>query len=143
MRATKTTRRIRTYSELRRLETLRERFDYLRLGGYVGDTTFGSDRYINQAFYRSKEWRDLRWHVIARDNGCDLGHPDFVIPHRVTIHHLNPMRPSDIVNDDEMILNPEYLITTTLLTHNAIHYGDSSLLPQPLIQRHAGDTKLW
>lgn len=139
----KTTRKIRTYSELRRLETLAERFHYLKLGGFVGEATFGSDRYINQAFYRSKEWRDLRWHVIARDNGCDLGVPGHEINFRVTIHHLNPMRPSDIINDDETILNPEYLITTTQLTHNAIHYGNEDLLPQPLIQRRPGDTTLW
>lgn len=138
-----TTRRIRTYSELRRLATLRERFDYLRLNGYVGDTTFGSDRYLNQKFYKSREWRQLRHHVIARDNGCEMGLADFPIQHEVRIHHLNPMRPSDIVNSDDMILNPEYLITVSLMTHNAVHYGDEDLLPRPFIQRQPGDTKLW
>lgn len=136
-------RKIRTYTELRRLNTLRERFEYLRLNGYVGDTTFGSDRYINQKFYSSREWRQLRHHVIARDNGCEMGVPDFPIQHEVRVHHLNPMRPSDIVNSDDMILNPEYLITVSLMTHNAVHYGDEDLLPRPMVQRHPGDTTLW
>jgi len=134
--------RIRTYSELRRLETLRERFDYLKLSGRVGDATFGFDRYINQQFYRSKEWRDIRSHVIARDLGCDLGIPDHEIHNGLYIHHLNPMTVDDIVRGDDSILDPEYLITTKLNTHNAIHYGDERQLPE-LVERRPGDTKLW
>jgi len=134
---------IKSYSELRRLSTLEERYRYLALGGNVGRTTFGFERYINQAFYTSKQWRDIRNHVIFRDNGCDLGIEGYEIHSRLYVHHLNPMRPEDIVDADESILDPEFLITTTHLTHNAIHYGDESLLPRQVIQRMPGDTKLW
>jgi hypothetical protein len=139
----RTTRKIRTYSELKRLGTLEERYRYLKLGGYVGENTFGFDRYINQAFYKSREWLDLRWQIIARDQGCDLGVEGYEIHARPTIHHLNPMTPRDIVDDDEKILNPEYLILTCQLTHNAIHYGNEELLPRPFTPRRPGDTKLW
>jgi hypothetical protein len=138
-----TIRKIRSYTELRRLGTIEERFRYLKLGGYVGESTFGFDRYINQAFYRSKEWKDLRYYIIARDQGCDLGLEGYEIHHRPTIHHMNPMTPRDIVEDDDKILNPEHLILTTLLTHNGIHYGDESALPRPFTVRRPGDTKLW
>jgi len=134
--------RIRTYSELRRLDTLRDRFDYLKLSGRVGDATFGFDRYVNQLFYRSKEWRDVRSRVIARDLGCDLGIPDHEIHSGLYIHHMNPMTVDDIVRGDDSILDPEYLITTRLNTHNAIHYGDERQLPV-LVERRPGDTKLW
>ena len=135
--------RIRTYSELSRLQSLEERFDYLSLKGQVGESTFGFDRYINQNFYKSKEWRDIRHHVIARDEGMDLGVPGFEIFDRPIIHHMNPMTVKDIVHATENILNPEYLITTTHDTHNAIHYGDKSLLPRILVERRPGDTRLW
>lgn len=135
--------KIRTYSELRTLETIEERFKYLSLRGKPGDQTFGFDRYMNQMFYRSKEWRDIRHYVIVRDNGCDLGIEGFDIHSRLTIHHMQPIKISDIVHGDDSILDPEYLITTTLMTHNAIHYGDESLLPVQLVARTPGDTKLW
>lgn len=135
--------RIRTYSELSRLQSLEERFDYLALKGQVGESTFGFDRYINQNFYKSKEWRDIRHHVIARDEGMDLGVPGFDIFDRPIIHHMNPMTVQDIVHATENILNPEYLITTTHDTHNAIHYGDKNLLPRLLVERRPGDTRLW
>ena len=135
--------RIRTYSELSRLQSLEERFDYLALKGQVGESTFGFDRYINQNFYKSKEWRDIRHHVIARDEGMDLGVPGFEIFDRPIIHHMNPMTVQDIVHATENILNPEYLITTTHDTHNAIHYGDKNLLPRLLVERRPGDTRLW
>lgn len=135
--------RIRTYSELSRLQSLEERFDYLALKGQVGESTFGFDRYINQNFYKSKEWRDIRHHVIARDEGMDLGVPGFEIFDRPIIHHMNPMTVRDIVHATDNILNPEYLITTTHDTHNAIHYGDKSLLPRLLVERRPGDTRLW
>lgn len=134
---------IRSYSELRRLSTLEERFKYLALYEKVGKSTFGFDRYINQAFYKSTEWRQIRHHVIVRDNGCDLGISGYEINAPMTIHHLNPMTPRDIIEDDETILDPEFLITTTLRTHNAIHFGDESLLPKPWVERRPGDTKLW
>lgn len=134
---------IRTYSELIRLSLFEDRFRYLSLKGQVGEATFGFDRYINQAFYRSAQWRSIRHEVIVRDNGCDLGVEGFEIHERVIIHHMNPMRVADIVGDDSSILDPEFLICVTHKTHNAIHYGDERLLPQPLIERRPGDTKLW
>jgi hypothetical protein len=135
--------RIRSYPELRRIETFEDRFKYLALKGVVGDSTFGFDRYINQQFYTSREWRQIRHHVIARDNGCDLGIEGYEIHSKLIIHHMNPMTADDIVQGDEDILNPDFLITTTLQTHNAIHYGDERLLPRPFVERRPGDTKLW
>lgn len=134
---------IRTYSELRRLDTLEERYKYLALHGQVGDITFGFDRYLNQDFYRSTEWRNIRHHVIARDNGCDLGVEGYDINDRIYVHHMTPMNVEDLVDGDEQILNPEFLISVTHRTHNAIHYGDVKLLPRKLVERRPGDTKLW
>lgn len=134
---------IRRYSELRRLNTLKERFDYLKLNGRVGEATFGWDRWINQQFYTSREWRQRRFDVIARDLGCDLGVEGYEIHKGLYIHHMNPLSAEDIKAGNVDILDPEYLITVTHRTHNAIHYGDEKLLPRPLVERHAGDTKLW
>lgn len=133
----------RSYSELVSFETFEERYDYLQLRGVVADTTFGYDRWLNQDFYRSKEWRDIRHHVIARDLGMDLGVEGFEIHDRVIIHHMNPMIPKDIVDNASYILDPEFLITTTHQTHNAIHYGDRSLLTVAPVERSPGDTTLW
>ena len=133
----------RTYSELAELETFEERFRYLALRGRVGDVTFGFDRHLNQNFYTSTEWRHIRTHVIARDLGCDLGVEGYDIHDRVYIHHMNPMTVADVVHGSSDILDPEYLITTTHRTHNAIHYGDERLLPRQLVERRPGDTKLW
>lgn len=133
----------RTYSELIQLETFEERFDYLVLNGEIGEITFGFDRWINQRFYKSREWRDARNFVIARDEGCDLAVPSFEIHAEILIHHMNPIGSKDIVHGDPDILNPEYLITTTKNTHNAIHYGNRSLLPKPFVSRSRFDTKLW
>lgn len=135
--------RIRTYSELRRLRTFEDRFRYLSLRADVGDSTFGFDRYMNQQFYRSRQWRRLREDVIVRDNGCDLGVEGFEIFDRIIIHHMNPMTVENIVDGDEAILNPEFLICVTHKTHNAIHYGDESNLPKRYVPRSPGDTKLW
>ena len=134
---------IRRYSELRHIPTFEERFDYLKLNGSVGRETFGFDRYINQRFYTSKEWRDIRHHVIARDLGLDLGAEGYEINSRILIHHMNPIVVDDILHKNDDILDPEFLITTCHNTHNAIHYGDSSLLPKSLVERSRGDTKLW
>ena len=134
---------IKSYSELRRLSTLKERFKYLELRGMVGHSTFGFDRWINQEFYTSREWRSLRHEIIVRDEGCDLGIPGYEIHERLAIHHMNPMTAEDIERGNDDILNPEFLITVSHRTHNAIHYGDESLLPRPLIARTSGDTKLW
>lgn len=133
----------RSYSELRRLDTFEERFRYLSLRGTVGRSTFGFDRYINQQFYTSREWRQLRNHIITRDQGCDLGIEGYEIHGRLVIHHMNPMTVNTIIDGDERALDPNLLITTTHRTHNAIHYGDERLLARPLISRQSGDTKLW
>lgn len=129
--------------EMRKRLSFDARYEYLALRGEVGRSTFGFDRYINQKFYTSREWRQLRQLVIARDNACDLGVDGFEIHDRIYIHHMNPMTVDDITHGDENILNPEYLISTTHRTHNAIHYGDASLLPRIPIDRTRGDTKLW
>ena len=133
----------RTYSELMRVSTFEQRYEYLSLRGVVGDTTFGYDRYVNQQFYRSREWRQLRHHIIARDQGCDLGLLGYEIHEPPIIHHMNPMSVDDIANGDSSILDPEFLITVTFRTHNAIHYGDARLLAKPMVERRPGDTKLW
>lgn len=134
---------IKSYSELRSYPSFEERFDYLKLGGSVGHSTFGFDRYINQRFYASWEWKDIRRQVIIRDNGCDLGIRGYEINGALLIHHINPMDVDDIIHGEDWILNPEFLITTTQATHNAIHYGDRHFLRKPFTRRVAGDTKLW
>lgn len=143
MKATKMSTRRRRYSELRRIESFEDRFEYLRLNGNVGSATFGFDRYINQRFYTSRQWRQVRDAVITRDLGLDLGVDGYEIHDKVIIHHMNPMTVDEIEHGDEDILNPEYLITTSHRTHNAIHYGDATLLPRPLVERRRGDTRLW
>lgn len=135
--------RIRTYSELILLPTFEERFQYLRLRGSVGKETFGFDRYMNQFFYRSYEWRHIRDEVIARDMGCDLGIEGREIYGRVLIHHMNPIRPEDIRERSDLLLNPEYLITTVHNTHQAIHYGDENLLIRLPAERTRFDTCPW
>ena len=135
--------RIRRYSELRRLNTFDDRFEYLRLNGEVGRSTFGFDRYINQKFYTSYEWKQTRQSVILRDNGCDLGISGYEIHGNILIHHINPMSVDDIVHGEDWIFNPEYLITTTKNTHNAIHFGNEKLLPKVVTARIPNDTKLW
>lgn len=137
------TMKIRTYSELIERETYLERFRYLALRGSVGNSTFGFDRYMNQMFYTSVEWRRVRRHVILRDNGCDLGVEGYEVHDRLTIHHLNPMTVADIVHGNREILDPEFLITTTHGTHNAIHYGDEKLLPKQPVVRRPGDQTPW
>lgn len=134
---------IRTYSELILLPTLKERFEYLQLGGKVGEDTFGYDRYLNQVFYRSKEWKSIRNKIIVRDNGCDLGVEGFEINSNIIIHHMNPLRIDDIVNETEYLLNPEFLICVSQNTHRAIHYGTEELLPRGLVERSKNDTCPW
>lgn len=134
---------IRTYSELSKLGTFRERFRYLKLPGSIGIDTFGFDRYLNQLFYKSREWKKVKDEVIIRDNGCDLGIDGYDIYGRIYVHHMNPVTVDDIRNRSEFLLNPEYLITTTLNTHNAIHYGDEDLLVLDPIERTMNDTCPW
>lgn len=135
--------KMRKYSELRRLDSFEDRYDYLVLKGVVGAATFGYDRWINQLFYQSGQWKQIRNEVILRDNGCDLGVPGYEIASGLLVHHMNPMTIKDIEGGAEWILDPEYLITTTKATHNAIHYGDKSLLPRRYVERTPGDTRLW
>jgi hypothetical protein len=134
---------IRRYESLRQLDTIEERYAYLRMGGRVADPTFGFDRWMNQQFYTSREWRDLRHYVIVRDGGCDLGVDGYDIHHGLYIHHMNPITVDQIKHHDMSILDPEFLITVSHRTHNAIHYGDDRQLPRPPTVRRAGDTKLW
>lgn len=134
---------LRTYSELSRLQTFRERFEYLRLDGIVGAETFGFDRYLNQVFYNSDEWKAVRKTVIIRDNGCDLGMDGYNIHGKIIVHHMNPFSIDDVLHRKEELLDPEFLISTVLNTHNAIHYGDESLLPSAPIVRTRNDTCPW
>lgn len=136
-------RTIRTYSELVRLPTFEERFRYLRLDGLVGKDTFGFDRYLNQEFYRSKEWKEARDFVIVRDNGCDLGMDGYEIAGRIYIHHMNPITVNDIVHSSDFLLNPDYLICMSHNTHNAVHYGDEDLLVTAPVERRKNDTCPW
>ena len=134
---------IRTYSELITLPTFEERYRYLKIGGTVGEETFGFDRYLNQSFYKSKEWLRIRDHVIVRDQGCDLAMIDREIRGKILIHHMNPITKEDIVRRSKYLLDPEYLICTVKNTHDAIHYGDESLLIKAPIERQKNDTCPW
>ena len=133
----------KTYSELIRFSSFKDRFDYLKLNGSVGAETFGYDRYLNQALYRSYEWRNFRRDIIVRDRGCDLGIDGFDIKSRLIVHHINPITLEQIENRDPMIFDPNNVICVSHNTHEAIHYGDESLLPKDPITRFSGDTKLW
>ena len=134
---------IRTYSELITLPTFEDRYRYLQLNGEVCKDTFGFDRYINQQFYRSKEWQRIRDEVIIRDNACDLGMEGYEIHGRIYVHHMNPIMVRDIQSNSDYLMNPEFLICTTHRTHNAIHYGDENLLARAPIERTKNDTCPW
>ena len=134
---------IRTYSELITLPTFEDRYLYLKLDGKIGEETFGFDRYLNQIFYKSKEWLNLRDHIIVRDNGCDLGLDGYKIHGRILIHHMNPITKEDIIQRSEFLLNPEYLISTVKTTHDAIHYGNENPLMEVPVVRTKNDTCPW
>lgn len=134
---------LRTYSELLALPTFEERFQYLKLDGNVGTETFGFDRWINQQFYRSREWKKVRDEVIIRDNGCDLGVEGYEIHGKLLIHHMNPVKSTDISFRTNILLDPEYLICVSHRTHNAIHYGDESQIPKGPVERTPYDTCPW
>lgn len=135
---------IRTYSELIKYDSFEDRFRYLKLDGLVGEETFGYDRYINQIFYNSDEWKRTRRNIIVRDNGCDLGVDGFDIYSKILIHHMNPINVNDIIERSDYIMNPEYLICVAFETHNAIHFGDESILMnQQIIERRPNDTCPW
>lgn len=135
---------IRTYSELSAIQTYEGRFDYLKLSGKVGAETFGRDRFLNQMLYSSSKWKSLRDKVIIRDNGFDMGLEGYEIAGKILIHHMNPITIEDIMSESAYVFNPEFLISVAYNTHNAIHYGDKSLLvPSSFVERKPGDTKLW
>ena len=136
---------IRSYSELSKLKTFRERYEYLRLRGDVGVQTFGRDRYLNQIFYHRTDWKNFRRQIILRDNGCDLGVPgyEFGPKQMVIIHHMNPILVEEILNNPEMLMDPEYVISVSLDTHNAIHYGKELVAPTEFIERQPNDTIPW
>lgn len=135
---------IRTYTELTKLKTFKERYEYLKLSSIVGEDTFGYDRYLNQQFYKSIAWKRVRDQVIIRDNGCDLGIDDRYINSRIYVHHMNPITKSDIINLTDYLLNPEYLICVSKNTHDAIHYGSEELLyTNHMVERRPNDTCPW
>lgn len=134
---------IKSYDALILLDTIEDRYNYLRIGGGVGYETFGFDRYLNQSFYQSAEWKKVRDEVISRDNGCDLGLEGYEINGRILIHHMNPIRPNQIKFFDPDILDSDFLISCSHKTHNAIHYGDENLLPRRIVERRPNDTIPW
>lgn len=134
---------VRTYSELCKLKTLKDRFEYLKLSGEVGRATFGGSRYLNQIFYTSDEWKTVRAYCIVRDNGCDLGVEGYEIRSGLTVHHMNPITIEQIENHDPRIVDPEYLICASYNTHKAIHYSNEQMLPKDYVPRTPGDTCLW
>ena len=134
---------IKSYKDLRHLHSFEERYRYLRLSGIVGQSTFGYDRYLNQMLYRSKRWKKVRDIVIIRDKGCDLGDEDYEIHGRLLVHHMNPITIEDIELERDEVYNPKFLVCTTPDTHNAIHYGNESLLPKLPIERQRNDTCPW
>lgn len=134
---------IRTYTELIKLPTFKERYEYLKLNGNLGEQTFGYDRYLNQVFYRSARWKSIRNQIIIRDNGCDLGIDGFEIYGKVLIHHMNPITLSDITEESSYLVNPDFLICVSMETHNAIHYGNDIRLPSIPEDRKPNDTCPW
>lgn len=143
MNTTNTITKIRSYSELSKLKTFEERFEYLKLDGAVGADTFGFNRYLREMLHKSPEWKKARRETILRDQGCDLGIEDRVITGRVMVHHMNPVTVEQILNRDPIVYDPEYLISTAHITHNAIHYGDEDLLIKDPIERSKNDTCPW
>lgn len=144
MKKMMTENKIKTYSELIKYSTFEDRINYLRLFGFVGEDTFGFDRFINQKFYKSLEWKNLRNYIIARDFGCDLGiQGREILDSRILIHHMNPITKDDIINSTEYLLNPEYLITVSKSTHDFIHYGNEDFKEYCVIERKRNDTCPW
>jgi hypothetical protein len=134
---------MRTYTELSQIELFEDRYAYLRVHSAVGVATFGFERWLNQAFYTSTEWKRVRQEVIARDYGRDLGVEGHEVHRAIYVHHMNPIDSRDVKSHDSAILNPDYLISVSFRTHNAIHFGTADQLDKPLVRRRAGDTKLW
>jgi hypothetical protein len=135
--------RIRTYTELRRIDSFEERFKYLAVHSSIGIPTFGFERWLNQAFYTSVAWRTCRHQVITRDQGRDLGVEGYEVYDKVIVHHMNPVTIKQVEERDPSIFDPEFLISVSHNTHNAVHYGSANLLAKPLVERRPNDTKLW
>ena len=135
--------KIRTFSEMIKKTSFEERFQYLRLDGVIGVSTFGFDRYLNQQFYKTRAWKQTRDYVIARDFGCDLAVRGYEIHDKVLVHHMNPITVEDIIHTSDYLLDADFLVCVSHQTHNAIHYGDANLLKKPLVERKPGDTTLW
>jgi hypothetical protein len=133
----------RSYSELRKIKSFKDRYDYLKLNGVVGASTFGYDRYINQALYKSPRWMGVRDQVIIRDGGCDLAHPDYEINDVVVIHHINPITARDIETGHKKVFDMENLVCTSERTHQAIHFGNENMIPKPIVERSRNDTSPW
>lgn len=133
----------KSYSELITIQDYLDRYFYLKIGGRVGAETFGYDRYLNQILYTSDEWRNFRRDIIIRDNGCDMAHEDYTLDKGIIVHHINPITVEDVLNRDPKVFDPENVVCVALLTHNAIHYGDASLLVLPPIERSKNDTCPW
>lgn len=134
---------IRCYTDLKMIDSFKERYLYLKVKGKVGEETFGIDRYVNQQLYRSQRWKRTRSQVIIRDNGCDLGVDGYELDNHIVIHHMNPITLEDIEEDRDKIYDPEYLICCSSRTHQAIHFGDEGLLPKDYVARRPNDTCLW
>lgn len=134
---------IRTYSELITLDTFEDRYNYLKLDGQVGFDTFGFDRWMNQMFYKSREWQSIRNYIISRDNGCDMALEGYELADRIIIHHMNPITVEDIIHSNDVLLDPEQLICVSHKTHNAIHYGTDELLVKTIVERRPNDTIPW
>lgn len=134
---------MRTYDELIQYDSFEDRYNYLKLVGHVGESTFGFDRYMNQVLYHSRRWQKVRDQVIIRDDGCDMGLADFIIYDKIIVHHMNPISIEDIENERDSIFDPRFLICVSVSTHNAIHFGDEGMISKRPIQRSPGDTKLW
>ena len=133
----------KSYHEMVKLKTFKERYEYLKLSGRIGNVTFGCDRYLNQVFYNSKEWKNFRNQIIIRDNGCDLGIDGRIITGKLLIHHINPITKKDILNRSDLLFDEDNVICVSHMTHEAIHYGDSSLLLEDYIPRRPNDTIPW
>lgn len=134
---------IKTYSDLVKIPDFLDRYKFLRLGGLIGEETFGYERYLSQKFYKSREWELVRRDILIRDNGCNMAHPSYPISGKILVHHINPINPKDLLDREFVIYDPENLVCVSLEVHRAIHYGDESLIPRDPVQRYPGDTKLW
>lgn len=134
---------MKSYRELMTIHSFQDRLRYLQQAQLVGDRTFGGDRYLNQAFYKSREWRHFRHSIVVRDDGCDLAVPGYPVGDRGYIHHINPITQDQLIHGDDALFDPDNVILCSFKTHNAIHYGSELSIPQPLVERRPNDTCPW